>query len=48
MHRENIERVANEALSNANMQIEDIDAIAVTTRPGDFYTYSRISFFHLI
>lgn len=38
MHRENIERVANEALANANISIADVDAIAVTNRPGAFYS----------
>lgn len=33
-HRENIERVVAESLTKANVKIEDLDAIAVTNRPG--------------
>lgn len=33
-HRQNIESVVNESLSNANLHINDVDAIAVTNRPG--------------
>lgn len=41
MHRENIERVANEALANAKISIEDVDAIAVTNRPGALITLAH-------
>lgn len=34
LHRENIEAVATEALNKSNISVKDIDAIAVTTRPG--------------
>lgn len=34
LHRENIVRVCDEALANASLRVEDIDAIAVTNRPG--------------
>lgn len=34
LHRDNIENAVNEALSKANLRIQDVDAIAVTTRPG--------------
>lgn len=34
LHRENIEAVATEALTKANLSMKDINAIAVTTRPG--------------
>lgn len=34
MHRENIERVVDETLQAAQMSVEDVDAIAVTNRPG--------------
>eukprot|EP00578_Thalassiosira_sp_NH16_P012050 CAMPEP_0181111304 /NCGR_PEP_ID=MMETSP1071-20121207/19198_1 /TAXON_ID=35127 /ORGANISM="Thalassiosira sp., Strain NH16" /LENGTH=499 /DNA_ID=CAMNT_0023195177 /DNA_START=139 /DNA_END=1638 /DNA_ORIENTATION=+ len=33
-HEENIDRVVQSALSNANMKIEDVDAIGVTVGPG--------------
>ena len=33
-HEENIDRVIQSALSNANMSIEDVDAIGVTVGPG--------------
>lgn len=33
-HRQHIERVCNEALDKASLRMEDIDAIAVTNRPG--------------
>mmetsp|Transcript_42174 Transcript_42174/g.76084 ORF Transcript_42174/g.76084 Transcript_42174/m.76084 type:complete len:523 (-) Transcript_42174:53-1621(-) len=33
-HQENIDRVVQSALDNANMQIEDVDAIGVTVGPG--------------
>eukprot|EP00571_Detonula_confervacea_P015869 CAMPEP_0172301050 /NCGR_PEP_ID=MMETSP1058-20130122/3020_1 /TAXON_ID=83371 /ORGANISM="Detonula confervacea, Strain CCMP 353" /LENGTH=518 /DNA_ID=CAMNT_0013011043 /DNA_START=91 /DNA_END=1647 /DNA_ORIENTATION=- len=33
-HEENIDRVVQSALSNANMSIEDVDAIGVTVGPG--------------
>lgn len=33
-HEENIDKVVATALSNANMQIEDVDAIGVTVGPG--------------
>lgn len=33
-HREHIESVVNEAFSKANLTVNDVDAIAVTTRPG--------------
>jgi len=33
-HEENIERVIQSALNNANMSIEDVDAIGVTVGPG--------------
>lgn len=34
LHRDNIEVVATEALNKAKLTMEDVDAIAVTTRPG--------------
>lgn len=34
MHRSNIARVVNETLQASNMSMEDVDAIAVTNRPG--------------
>lgn len=34
LHRDNIEAVATEALKKAQLSVTDIDAIAVTTRPG--------------
>lgn len=33
-HRQNIEKVVTNALQNAKLTVADIDAIAVTTRPG--------------
>lgn len=33
-HRENIERIVQECLDEANVTINDLDAIAVTNRPG--------------
>lgn len=33
-HRENIDRVVNEAFNKANLTPNDVDAIAVTNRPG--------------
>jgi N6-L-threonylcarbamoyladenine synthase len=33
-HRENIERIVTESLKQANVQPEELDAIAVTNRPG--------------
>ena len=33
-HREHIERVVDESLKQANVAVEDLDAIAVTNRPG--------------
>lgn len=33
-HREHIERIVSESLKQANVQVEDLDAIAVTNRPG--------------
>lgn len=34
LHRQNIEKAVQEALSNALLSIQDIDAVAVTTKPG--------------
>ncbi|XP_037294918.1 probable tRNA N6-adenosine threonylcarbamoyltransferase, mitochondrial [Manduca sexta] len=34
LHRDNIDNVVNEALGNAGLKIKDVDAIAVTTKPG--------------
>ena len=34
LHEENIHKAADEALKNAEMSLNDIDAIAVTNRPG--------------
>ncbi|KAJ2939680.1 hypothetical protein O0L34_g14399 [Tuta absoluta] len=34
LHRENIEPAARDALERANLTMSDVDAIAVTTRPG--------------
>ncbi|XP_013187114.2 tRNA N6-adenosine threonylcarbamoyltransferase, mitochondrial-like [Amyelois transitella] len=34
LHRRNIEQAVAEALENSNLTVDDIDAIAVTTRPG--------------
>lgn len=34
LHRQNIERVVNEAFTKANLTPNDVDAIAVTNRPG--------------
>lgn len=34
LHRQNIELSVDEALKQANLQITDIDAVAVTTKPG--------------
>lgn len=34
LHRDNIEAVATEALNKASLSMKDVDAIAVTTRPG--------------
>lgn len=33
-HRENIERIVQESLESANVSVDDLDAIAVTNRPG--------------
>lgn len=33
-HRRNIERVVEESLKQSNVNVEDLDAIAVTNRPG--------------
>jgi N6-L-threonylcarbamoyladenine synthase len=33
-HRENIERIVQESLKEANVTVNDLDAIAVTNRPG--------------
>lgn len=38
MHRKNIERVVNEAVSNAKVDVNDIDAIACTITPGTINT----------
>lgn len=35
MHRENIARIVDETLQASNTSIEDVDAIAVTNRPGN-------------
>lgn len=35
MHRNNIVRVVDETLQASNILIEDVDAIAVTNRPGN-------------
>lgn len=34
LHRENIEKAVQETLRNAHLNIENIDAVAVTTKPG--------------
>lgn len=34
LHRQNIEKVVSKALSAANLEVNDLDAIAVTNRPG--------------
>lgn len=34
LHRDHIDKAAEEALSNARISVKDIDAIAVTTKPG--------------
>lgn len=34
MHRQNIEDVVNESLTNAGLSVNDLDAIAVTIKPG--------------
>ncbi|RZF37878.1 hypothetical protein LSTR_LSTR016588 [Laodelphax striatellus] len=34
LHEKNIENVVNKALEAANMSVNDIDAVAVTTKPG--------------
>ncbi|XP_063709620.1 probable tRNA N6-adenosine threonylcarbamoyltransferase, mitochondrial [Culicoides brevitarsis] len=34
LHRQNIEKVVNTALSDSGLKIEEIDSIAVTNRPG--------------
>lgn len=34
LHRDNIEAVTTEALNKASLSMKDVDAIAVTTRPG--------------
>lgn len=37
IHRANIENVVNESLVKANMTVADVDAIAVTNRPGNIH-----------
>lgn len=37
----NIESVVTEALNAANMKVADVDAIAVTNRPGESYITKR-------
>lgn len=39
IHRANIENVVNESLVKANMTVADVDAIAVTNRPGNIYLH---------
>lgn len=34
LHKENIEKATNQALERAGLKITDVDAIAVTNRPG--------------
>lgn len=34
MHRQNIERVVNETFARSDLSVKDVDAIAVTNRPG--------------
>lgn len=34
LHRQHIEEIVNKALKNANVSINDLDAIATTTKPG--------------
>ncbi|XP_075211500.1 threonyl-carbamoyl synthesis 4 isoform X2 [Lycorma delicatula] len=34
LHEENINNVVSEALQNANLSIDEVDAVAVTTKPG--------------
>lgn len=41
MHRDNIVRVIDETLQASNTSIEDVDAIAVTNRPGKNMNHSN-------
>ena len=34
MHKQNIDNIVQAALKNAGMEISDIDAVAVTVKPG--------------